>query len=217
MRTLLFGPLVLLLAACGGGRNAAQMNTQIQDAPMPEDGTFAGVWFTTWGEMTIEVTGSSVVGQFCDEENNRYGRLEGTVRGNVMRFRWTTNDVSMGNRARTTEGSAIVQLRFVPMGENQGQRFEGTWGYGRSNAGGGPIRGDRSRHRSDRFVEGNYTTTCAIRELAEGPAPLSTAPVGDNPDDEGGELPPALQDDEEGGGGGGEGEEEEEPLDDLEI
>lgn len=197
MKSYLYAFLLVLLAACGGGsRNAAQMNTQIQDAPMPEGGEWAGVWFTNWGEMTIEVDGSSVVGQFCDEDNNRYGRLEGTARGGVLRLHWRTSDVSMGNVPRTTEGSAIVAFSFVQQGETQGSRFEGTWGFNRSNAGGGPLRGDRSGHRSDRFVRGQYTTPCAIRDTAEGTAPLSTADVPDNPDDDGGSVPEDLTEDE---------------------
>jgi hypothetical protein len=199
MKTNIAAFLLVLLAACSGSRNAAQMNTQIQQGAMPEGGMFAGVWFSNWGEMTIEVDGSSAVGQFCDEQNNRYGRLEGTVRGDVLRLHWYTNDVSMGNVPRTTDGTAIVQLSFTQQGENQGQHYEGTWGYNQSNADGGPLRADRSAHRSERFLRRQYTTPCAIREGAEGGPVMSTDEVEDNPDDDGGSLPESLLEQGDGG------------------
>jgi hypothetical protein len=188
------------------------MNTQIQPGDMPEGGNFAGVWFTNWGEMTIEVNGNTAVGQFCDEDNNRYGRMEGTVRGNVLRFSWHTNDVSMGNRARTSDGSAVVQLTITPQGESTSGHIQGTWGFARSNDGGGPLRGDRSGHRSVRFLSGSYTMACAIRDLAEGGPPLSTAEVEDNPEDDGGSVPEDLSGGGDEGGGG-----DEEPLEDFDL
>ncbi len=218
MRVSLCTLLVISLAACGGNRNGVEMNTQIQRGSMPEGGNWAGVWFSNWGEMTLETDDSSVVGQFCDEENNRYGRIEGTARGNVLRLHWRTSDVSMGNRARTSEGSAVVQLSMTEQGEAVGMRFEGTWGFGTSNIGGGPLRADRSGHRSDRFLRGQYETPCSIRDTAEGNSALSTEEVEDNPDDDGGSLPDDLLEDGEGGEGeaGGSGSDEA-PTDDLNI
>ncbi len=223
MRLSLCALLVLALAACSGGnnRNGATMNTQIQQGAMPDGGSWSGVWFSNWGEMTIETDGSSIVGQFCDEENNRYGRLEGTARGDVLRLHWTTSDVSMGNRPRESEGSAIVQFSFTEQGENQGMRFEGTWGFNTSNDGGGPLRADRSGHRSVRFLRGQYETPCSIRDTAEGAAPMSTDDVDDNPDDDGGTLPEdLLPGGEEGGGSEGgstDSGSDEAPADDLNI
>lgn len=219
MRVSLCALLVVALAACSGNRNGAQMNTQIQQGPMPDGGNWAGVWFSNWGEMTIETDGSSIVGQFCDEENNRYGRLEGTVRGDVIRLHWNTSDVSMGNRPRSSEGSAVAQFSFTQQGESQGMHFAGTWGFGTSNDGGGPLRGDRSGHRSERFLHGQYETPCSIRDTAERDSPLSTDEVEDNPEDDGGSLPEDLLEGE-GGEGGEEGEEggsDESPTDDLNI
>lgn len=183
MRTIITATLLLLLTACGGNQGV-EMNTEIQRGPMPDGGQWAGIWFTNWGEMSLTKTGSSVVGEFCQEERNRYGRVEGTAQGDVMTLHWLTYDVSMTGAMRESEGSAIVQFSYIPAGENQTSHFEGTWGYENSNADGGILRGDRSPRRSSRFLRSDYTVNCPMREQAEAPPPLSTEPVGDNPEPE---------------------------------
>jgi len=185
--------VALFIAGCSGG-GGTRMNTEIQRGPMPEGGSWAGVYFSSWGQMSLSAQGSAVVGEFCDEESNRYGRLEGTAQGNVFSFHWVTTDVTMAGSPRTSEGSGIVQFTFLPAGESQQGHFEGTWGFERSNADGGPLRGDRSSRYSDRFLRGVYTVPCALREEAEVGPPLSEEDVGDNPD-------PAAEDLMDEGGG----------------
>lgn len=177
--------LLIFVASCSGGAGGARMNTEIQRGAMPEGGTWAGIWFTNWGEMSLSTQGSSVVGEFCQEDRNRYGRLEGTANGNVLTLHWITNDVTMGGAVRQTEGSAIVQFSFVEAGETRGMHFEGTWGFDRSNADGGTLYGERSTRNSDQFLRGNYTIACALRDAGEAGAPMSDDDVGDNPDPEG--------------------------------
>ena len=178
--------LVLFTVSCGS--HGVQMNETIQRGPMPEGGTFAGIWFTSWGEMSLSSQGSSIVGEFCQEDRNRYGRLEGSAQGNVLTLHWITNDVTMAGASRQTEGSAIVQFAYVESGENQTAHFEGTWGYERSNADGGILHGDRSPRRSEQFLRGVYSMNCPLRDQSEGSTPMSTEEVEDNPDDMGGET-----------------------------
>jgi hypothetical protein len=185
MRVIL-SAMLLVLVSCGGDQGT-RMNTTIQRGAMPDGGNWAGIWFTNWGELAISTTGSSVVGEFCQEDRNRYGRIEGTASGNVMTFHWLTNDVSMGGTSRESDGSAIVQFTWVEAGENRTAHLEGSWGYENSNADGGPLRGDRSPRRSDRFLRGSYEVICPLREQAESDAPMSDDDVADNPDDGAGE------------------------------
>lgn len=206
MRAILKVAILVLVAASCSGSGGNRMNTEINRGPMPEGGQWAGIWFTNWGEMTVSIQGSSVVGEFCQEERNRFGRLEGTTQGNVMSFHWITTDVTMAGASRQTEGSSIVQFSFIAAGENQSMHMEGTWGYERSNADGGVLSGNRSPQRSQQFLRGEYSMSCALRESAEAPPPLSTDDVEDNPDDYG-------EPEEEGDGLEDEGDEE--PIDDL--
>jgi len=178
--------LLLILFTISCGSRGVQMNSTIHRGPMPEGGTFAGIWFSNWGEMSLSTQGSSIVGQFCQEDRNRYGRLEGSAQGNVLTLHWITNDVTMSGSSRQTEGSAIVQFSFVEAGENRTSHFEGTWGYQNSNADGGILRGDRSPRRSEQFLRGVYSMSCPLRDQSEGGAPMSTEEVSDNPDDTGG-------------------------------
>jgi hypothetical protein len=149
---------------------------------MPDGGNWAGIWFSNWGELSLSVSGSAVVGEFCDENSNRYGRLEGTISGNVLNAHWITRDVSMGVRSRDSEGSLIAQFRLVPQGENMASQFDGTWGYNTKNADGGVFRAHRSGRRSMSFLRGNYSIPCPLREQNETAAPLSEDEVGDNPE-----------------------------------
>jgi hypothetical protein len=213
MRTRL-GAIVtaLFLVGCTGA-GGTRMNSDIHRGPMPTGGTWAGIWFSTWGEMSLSLQGSSVVGEFCNEEDNRYGRLEGTAQGNVFTFHWMTTDVTMAGSPRTSEGSGIVQFSFLAAGEAQQGHFEGTWGFEESNADGGPLRGDRSSRYSDRFLRGGYTIACALREVGEAPPPMTDEEIEDNPVDEAGEETG------EGGSGQESGEEgsDEEPPGPLDI
>jgi len=197
--------IALAATACGGG-SSRRSNTTFPRAPMPQGGQWAGIWFTSWGELSISLQGSSVVGEFCQEDRNRYGRVEGTTQGNVMTLHWVTNDVSMAGSTRQTEGAAIVQFSFVDAGENQGMHMEGTWGYERSNSDGGVFRGDRSPQRSTQFLRGDYHMSCALREGAEAPPPLSTEDVGDNPN---------MYEEEEVNDEDGGADESDDDLDDL--
>jgi hypothetical protein len=199
MRAFVSTLLLVFVVSCSGG-GGTRMNSQIHRGPMPEGGTWAGIWFTNWGEMSISTQGSSVVGEFCQEDRNRYGRLEGTANGDVLTLHWITNDVTMGGAQRQTEGSAIVQFSFVQAGENRGMHFEGTWGYDRSNADGGSLDGDRSARNSDQFLRGNYSVSCALRDSNEGGAPMSDDDVGDNPAPEGETSEEAGETETEGGG-----------------
>ncbi len=202
--------LVLIALGCSGGSQGNQMNSEIQRGPMPQGGTWGGVWFTNWGTVTLSSQGTSVVGEFCHEERNRFGRFEGTAQGDVFSFHWITTDLTMGGRPRTSEGAGILQFSFVAAGENQQAHFDGTWGFGGSNADGGPMHGDRSSRYSEPFLRGTYSVPCALRDENEADAPMSDDDVGDNPGNE--ETPEDDYSSELSDEGGEDGEG---PLDDI--
>ena len=79
---LLLASMGLALAGCGGG------GVSIAEGPMPSGGSFTGVWHSPqYGRMQMVQTGSSVIGEY--EKDERTGRIQGTARGNVMRFEWS--------------------------------------------------------------------------------------------------------------------------------
>ncbi len=182
MRSVVTALLLLLTISCGGSQGT-QMNSSIQRGPMPEGGHFAGIWFGNWGEMSISTQGSSIVGEFCQEDRNRYGRVEGTAQGNVMTLHWITYDVSMAGARRESDGSAMVQYEIEAQGEGESHIMVGSWGYGTSNADGGVLRFTRSARRSERFIRGVYSLECELREEGDAPPPMNDDDVEDNPDD----------------------------------
>ena len=180
MRATVTIAVALLALSCSGGQTS-RGNTRFDREPLPRGATWAGIWFTNWGQMSVSTQGSSVVGEFCDDEQQRYGRVEGTAAGNVMSLHWISHDTRMSGRERVTEGSAIVQFRVQQQGEHESHHFAGTWGFAESNADGGPLTGERSRQFSQRFMRGEYEIPCEIRVQHESDAPMSDDNVPDNP------------------------------------
>src|SRR5689334_7488938 len=89
--------LLACVAGCGGG------GVNIPQGPMPQGGSFTGVWHSPqYGEMQMVQTGNSVVGEYTKDE--RSGTLQGTVQGNVMRFEWSEERELVAGRPVITRG-----------------------------------------------------------------------------------------------------------------
>lgn len=120
---------------CGGGQ---AVTANIQPKPMPEGGNFDGVFQSpAYGRMEFTVEGDKAVGLY--EGERHYGRIEGKINGNVMRFTWTqwNMDLQGKRRSKTGKGYFIYKIdeekgatktRFV-------HRLKGEWGYGESEVG----------------------------------------------------------------------------------
>ncbi|MEM1349930.1 MAG: hypothetical protein AAGI01_15325 [Myxococcota bacterium] len=98
--------------------------------PMPEGQSFTGVWYSQqFGRMYLRQVGGDVRGIY---EHDDGGTLEGTVDGNMLKFRW----LDPGDRqaaVRTQQGHGYLVLK---RGEPD-TVLEGEWGYDEKYAGGG--------------------------------------------------------------------------------
>ena len=113
------------LAGCGGSAANITIGT------MPEGRTYQGVWQSPqYGNMHLCVTGSQVVGDF--EKDERHGRIQGTVQGDVLRFQWDEEREMVVGRPTTTRGRGYFKL-FVD--ENEDSRIEGEWGLDNAETG----------------------------------------------------------------------------------
>jgi hypothetical protein len=120
---------------CGGGQATT---ANIQPKPMPEGGNFDGVFQSpAYGRMEFTVEGDKAVGLY--EGERHYGRIEGVVNGNVMRFAWTQWNLDLQGKRRSKTGKGYFIYR---VDEEQGttktrkvHRLKGEWGYGEAEVG----------------------------------------------------------------------------------
>ena len=140
--------LLAVVAACGG-----EKLPPIQVKPMPEGGSFSGVWFSPqYGEMHVLQTGSSAVGRYTKDE--RQGRLQGSIEGDVMRFEWTEQRELIVGRPVQTKGHGY--FRIVKDEAEDAWKLVGEWGNDAAERGGGPWTAVKSKTRKPEIDgEGN--------------------------------------------------------------
>lgn len=135
----------LLLGACSGGQ------ARIPDkGPMPEGGTYTGVYFSPqYGEMHLIQTGHEVAGWYS--QNERVGRIHGTVSGNVMHFVWEEKREMVPGKPEITRGHGyfVYHIDHEKRGESEYEvhRLEGEWGMDNDETGGGPWTATKSLRR----------------------------------------------------------------------
>lgn len=130
--------LLALVVGCGGSQAALKIRA------MPEGGSFTGVWFSPqYGEMHILQSGSSAIGRFAKDE--RFGRLQGSVEGDVMRFEWTEERELIVGRPVQTRGHGY--FRIVKDTAEDTWKLVGEWGHDAAERGGGPWNAVKSKTR----------------------------------------------------------------------
>jgi hypothetical protein len=137
---LAFGIMMVGLASgCGGGGTS-----NLKPAPMPDKGTFTGVYFSPqYGEMHMVQNGSAVVGKYKKDE--RGGTIQGEADGDLMRFEWTEYKALVSNRPQQTRGHGY--FRYKVDASNGDHLIEGRWGLNDDDSKGGDWSGYKSRTR----------------------------------------------------------------------
>lgn len=132
--------LALSLLGCGAGAQRANVKV----GTMPEGGTFTGVWFSPqYGEMHMVQNGATVVGRYQKEE--RRGRIQGGVEGDVMRFEWNEKRELIIGHATNTKGRGF--FRLVKDDQEDTWKLVGEWGNDAAETGGGPWNAVKSKTR----------------------------------------------------------------------
>lgn len=117
-----------LALACGGSQGP---NINVQS--MPAGGSYNGVFMSPqYGEMHLCQTGTSVVGRYFKDE--RTGSIQGSLTGNVLRFRWEESRELVAGRPVRTEGRGYFELSIQADGDTY---LRGEWGIDNEMAGGG--------------------------------------------------------------------------------
>lgn len=135
---------IAVVSGCGGGGGR---RANLTPGVMPSGETFTGVYQSPqYGEMHVLQTGAQVVGEYTHDE--RRGRLQGTVQGDLLRFEWTERRELVVGRPNITRGRGY--FRFVA-GEDGSYYLVGEWGHDDNETGGGPWRAVRLRNRRPRL------------------------------------------------------------------
>ncbi len=128
-RSLVSIALLVIVAGCG----AASGRADVTPGTMPEGGSFGGVWNSPqYGRMDMVQTGASIVGEYT--KNERHGRLEGTVQGDLMRFTWSERRELVAGVPRLNRGRGYFRL----VKDAEGFKLIGEWGHDDDETGGGP-------------------------------------------------------------------------------
>lgn len=137
MRALLiFGLSLVTAAAVGCG--ASQGGGPAQAGKMPPGGNFDGVFQSpAYGRMEFTVEGANVLGLY--EGERHWGRIEGTVNGNLLSFHWTQWNADMQGKVRESSGRGyfkyIVEVEGGATTTREVHRINGEWGYGEAETG----------------------------------------------------------------------------------
>jgi hypothetical protein len=127
------------LQGCGG---AAKHSIHVGN--MPPGGSFTGVWFSPqYGEMHIDQSGATAIGRYTKDE--REGRLQGSVEGDVLRFEWKESRELIVGRPTETKGHGYFKI-FKKEDEDT-WNLQGEWGTDASESGGGPWTAVKSKTR----------------------------------------------------------------------
>jgi hypothetical protein len=137
MRSAFALGFVVMLAGCGGSGNAV-----VKSGPMPENGTFTGVYFSPqYGEMHMVQNGNAVVGKYKKDE--RAGKIQGEVEGDLMRFEWTEYKALVSNRPQETRGRGY--FKYMVDASNGDHLIKGRWGLKDDDQNGGEWSAYKSR------------------------------------------------------------------------
>jgi len=132
------GMAMALFFGCGSDR------PEIKSVPMPEDGSFTGVFFSPlYGEMHMIQNGSTVRGEYTKDE--RTGKITGEADGNVMRFEWVEAKAMISNRPTETRGHGYFQYVVDP--GNGDHLLKGRWGLDDDDYGGGEWNAYKAKKR----------------------------------------------------------------------
>lgn len=135
--------LVIVAVALGSGCGGSG-TTSLKAGPMPDKGSYSGVYFSPqYGEMHMVQNGTAVVGKYKKDE--RSGTIQGEAEGDLMRFEWTEYKAMVSNRPQQTRGHGY--FRYMVDATNGDHLVKGRWGLNDSDTDGGEWNAYKSRTR----------------------------------------------------------------------
>jgi hypothetical protein len=163
------GVVVLgLVVGCGGS------SLNLKAGPMPSGTTFLGVWQSPqYGNMHLCQSGSQVFGDYV--KNERYGRIQGDVKGDILRFFWEDHRELVQGVPMVRRGKGYFR---ISMGEDGDEYLTGEWGLDKKEHGGGPWNAVKLRRGApDRCMGADEDTTAPANKKSWDDEPAADNPV----------------------------------------
>jgi hypothetical protein len=162
-------------SGCGGSQHA-----KINIGTMPSGGTFTGVWFSPqYGEMHMQQNGATVIGKYSKDE--RQGRLQGSVEGDVMRFEWTETRELIVGRPTKTKGHGY--FRVLKDQAEDTWKLLGEWGTDEAETGGGQWNAVKSKTRRPELGDGSGGSSTASDSSSDSDGDSGKSSGGEKDDD----------------------------------
>lgn len=123
-----------LATGCGGSGSSGK-TANVKSGPMPDGGSWTGVYYSPlYGWLHLVEQGDTVNGKWLRPRRDRWGKLEGTTDGNVLRFEWQEFEYGLvgPNSSRGGKGYLVYKR---PPGDNVDDQVEGEIGRGNDEVG----------------------------------------------------------------------------------
>jgi hypothetical protein len=143
--------VAVLGSGCGPKKSAVKL-ANVTAGSMPAGASFKGVWYSeAFGELHLVAEGSNIVGKWKDKTHGRWGKMSGTITGDLAKFRWEEHKMGAIGPGSTTSGRGY--FRYVPGDEGELPRLKGEWGYEENEIGGGNWDMNRVQDREPNLNE----------------------------------------------------------------
>ena len=155
MRGWLFGLVVgaaLVGGGCGPGTPPAK-TARVQAGSMPAGATFKGVWYSeAFGELHLVPEGTTIVGKWKDKTHGKWGKLSGSVSGDLIKFRWEEHKIGVIGPGSTSTGRGY--FKYIPSADDVSlPRLKGEWGLAENEVGGGTWDVNRVQDREPNLAD----------------------------------------------------------------
>ena len=100
---VLFAVSTAVLSGCAG--QEGPKHAQIKAGEMPEGESFTGVYFhPVYGYLHMVEDGSNIFGKWKRADQSRWGELQGTKTGNLVRFTWKEHTIGLVGAGAESKG-----------------------------------------------------------------------------------------------------------------
>lgn len=108
---VLSASLAAPLAGCSG-KGSDSAASAPKAGSMPSGETWTGVYFhPVFGYLHLVENGTNIVGRWKRADESAWGELEGTVEGNIIRYKWVEHKIGLVGAASSSKGKGWFQYQ----------------------------------------------------------------------------------------------------------